>query len=174
MLQEKTIILTSKLKYLKQKGGHSSWHIQQIGPRFPRISRGCHGLVAKSILLWTQYSEATTLIYMMDVRSKWIQPWFYQLWIHAWESLSGARDDVDAASHCLSEIFSPPPSLLVWSYSSAVWQLAANTPENLDSTFVDFSQEWMQLDCFVGEKHLFEYTLQSIILMGFNVPGEHS
>lgn len=69
----------------------------------------------QNILSWTQYSETTTLIYMMDVRSKWIQPWsfffffFYQLWIHAWGSLSGARDDVDTGSHCLSRFNIPPP-----------------------------------------------------------------
>lgn len=43
-----------------------------------------------------------------------------------------------------------------WSFQpAAVKQLAANTPENLNSTFVDFSQEWMQLDCFVGVKRPF-------------------
>lgn len=34
---------------------------------------------------------------------------FYQLWIHAWGSLSGARDDVDTGSHCLSRFNIPPP-----------------------------------------------------------------
>lgn len=72
------------------------------------------------------------------------------------------------------KILHPSPSLLVWSQSSAVCQLAASTPENLDSTFVDFSQEWMQLDCFVGVKHPFAYTMQSIILMGLNFPREHA
>lgn len=72
------------------------------------------------------------------------------------------------------KILHPSPSLLVWSQSSAVCQLAASTPENLDSTFVDFSQEWMQLDCFVGVKHPFAYIMQSIILMGLNFLREHA
>lgn len=37
----------------------------------------CHGPIANNVLLWTQYSGGTTLIYMMDVRSKPIQPRFW-------------------------------------------------------------------------------------------------
>lgn len=36
----------------------------------------CHGPIANNVLLWTQNSGGTTLIYMMDVRSKAIQPRF--------------------------------------------------------------------------------------------------
>lgn len=46
-------------------------------------------------------------------------------------------------------------------------------PENLESTFVDL-QEWIQLDCFVIAEDSFAYTIQSIILIGLNIPRKHS
>lgn len=62
----------------------------------------------QNILSQTRYTGSTTLIYKMDVRSKWILPWFLPALNSCMGSLSGARDYADTGSHCLSRFTSLP------------------------------------------------------------------
>lgn len=139
----------------------------------------CHGAIAKNVLLWTQYSGGTTLIYMMDVRSKPIQPRFwYQLWIHAWGGLSGARNDVDTAlavcqdstpSPLLSfSLPPPPPSPFCW--KPVVRRLPSwNYNQHLQTSWWVNAIRWLFFPppACAGRNHSWVFSL--LILMGLGM-----
>lgn len=92
------------------KAGNNLWHKCQIGPRFSRLVRtDVMGRLPKHLIVDTvQWDYNTDLHDGCQIKTNPAMVFTSFEFMHGGR-LSGARDDVDARSHCLSRFYIPPP-----------------------------------------------------------------